>query len=57
MGISVVVSVAENHDVCDYANFSDCDSPMSLVNLTLDWIKKEWVDEIDFVVWTGDSAR
>ncbi|WVR08267.1 hypothetical protein IAU60_005314 [Kwoniella sp. DSM 27419] len=36
---------------------SKCDSPMSLVNLTFDWLKKEWADEVDFVVWTGDNAR
>lgn len=36
---------------------SDCDSPMSLVNMTFDWLKKEWADEVDFVVWTGDNAR
>ncbi|WVF68665.1 hypothetical protein IAT40_003436 [Kwoniella sp. CBS 6097] len=36
---------------------SKCDSPMSLVNLTFDWLKKEWADEIDFIVWTGDNAR
>ncbi|KAL7424914.1 Endopolyphosphatase [Cryptotrichosporon argae] len=36
---------------------SDCDSPMSLVNHTFDWLKKEWADEVDFVVWTGDNAR
>jgi hypothetical protein len=35
----------------------DCDSPMSLVNMTFDWIKKEWADEVDFVIWTGDNAR
>ncbi|ORX37963.1 Metallo-dependent phosphatase-like protein [Kockovaella imperatae] len=36
---------------------SDCDSPMSLVNMTIDWLAKEWAHEIDFIVWTGDSAR
>ncbi|ORY34959.1 Metallo-dependent phosphatase-like protein [Naematelia encephala] len=36
---------------------SDCDSPISLVNATFDWLKKEWADEVDFVVWTGDNAR
>nr|XP_018260508.1 uncharacterized protein I303_07429 [Kwoniella dejecticola CBS 10117]OBR82666.1 hypothetical protein I303_07429 [Kwoniella dejecticola CBS 10117] len=36
---------------------SKCDSPMSLVNVTFDWLKKEWRDEIDFIVWTGDNAR
>ena len=35
----------------------DCDAPMSLVNMTFDWLKKEWADEVDFVVWTGDNAR
>ena len=36
---------------------SDCDSPMALVNYTFDWLKKEWADEVDFVIWTGDNAR
>lgn len=30
---------------------------MSLVNMTFDWLKKEWADEVDFVIWTGDNAR
>lgn len=30
---------------------------MSLIDLTFEWLKKEWAGEIDFVVWTGDSAR
>lgn len=30
---------------------------MSLVNLTFEYLKKEWADEVDFVVWTGDNAR
>ena len=30
---------------------------MSLVNVTFNWLKKEWADEVDFVVWTGDNAR
>ncbi|KAI0650721.1 Metallo-dependent phosphatase-like protein [Trametes meyenii] len=37
--------------------FSDCDAPFSLTNYTLDFLDKEWADEIDFVIWTGDSAR
>ncbi|KAI9063209.1 hypothetical protein FKP32DRAFT_733993 [Trametes sanguinea] len=37
--------------------FSDCDSPFSLTNYTLDFLDREWADEIDFVIWTGDSAR
>jgi endopolyphosphatase len=40
-----------------YLTSSDCDSPMSLVNMTFDWIKKEWAEEVDFVIWTGDNAR
>lgn len=39
------------------AETSDCDSPLSLVNATLAWVKEHLKDEIDFVVWTGDSAR
>ncbi|KAI0535947.1 Metallo-dependent phosphatase-like protein [Xylaria digitata] len=39
------------------AETSDCDSPLSLVNVTLAWVKEHLRDEIDFVVWTGDSAR
>ncbi|KAF2448046.1 Endopolyphosphatase [Karstenula rhodostoma CBS 690.94] len=39
------------------AETSACDSPVSLVNATLDWIKHHVADDIDFVVWTGDSAR
>lgn len=36
---------------------TDCDSPFSLVNATFDWIEANLKDTIDFVVWTGDSAR
>ncbi|KAK5629941.1 hypothetical protein RRF57_005656 [Xylaria bambusicola] len=39
------------------AETSDCDSPLSLVDATLAWVKEHLRDEIDFVVWTGDSAR
>ncbi|KAI1329642.1 Metallo-dependent phosphatase-like protein [Xylariaceae sp. FL0255] len=39
------------------AETSDCDSPLSLVNATLAWVKENLRDEIDFVIWTGDSAR
>ncbi|OSX60399.1 hypothetical protein POSPLADRAFT_1066706 [Postia placenta MAD-698-R-SB12] len=37
--------------------YSDCDSPFTLTNLTLNFLDKEWTSEIDFVIWTGDSAR
>ncbi|KAJ9150617.1 Endopolyphosphatase [Coniochaeta hoffmannii] len=39
------------------AETSDCDSPLSLINATFDWISANLKDEIDFVIWTGDSAR
>ncbi|KAF2460830.1 hypothetical protein BDY21DRAFT_333548 [Lineolata rhizophorae] len=39
------------------AETSACDSPLSLVNATFDWLFEHIRDEIDFVVWTGDSAR
>ncbi|KAI0003083.1 endopolyphosphatase [Russula compacta] len=37
--------------------FSNCDSPLQLTNLTLDFLDKHWASEIDFVVWTGDNVR
>ncbi|KAG6821271.1 hypothetical protein H0H93_002381 [Arthromyces matolae] len=37
--------------------FSECDSPFSLTNHTLDYLDKNWASEIDFVIWTGDNAR
>ncbi|KAK4459087.1 Metallo-dependent phosphatase-like protein [Cladorrhinum samala] len=39
------------------AETSDCDSPFALVNATFDWIEANLKDKIDFIVWTGDSAR
>ena len=36
---------------------TNCDSPRSLVNATFAWIKENLRDSIDFVIWTGDSAR
>ncbi|PWW74246.1 Endopolyphosphatase [Tuber magnatum] len=39
------------------AEASGCDTPFSLVNETFAWIKENLRDEIDFVIWTGDSAR
>ena len=39
------------------AEVTDCDAPISLVNATFRWIEENLKDEIDFVVWTGDSAR
>ncbi|RMZ91338.1 hypothetical protein DV736_g1429, partial [Chaetothyriales sp. CBS 134916] len=39
------------------AETTRCDSPFTLVNATFDWVEKHIKDGIDFVVWTGDSAR
>ncbi|PTB78057.1 Endopolyphosphatase [Trichoderma longibrachiatum ATCC 18648] len=39
------------------AEKTDCDTPFSLVNATFAWIKENVKDDIDFVIWTGDSAR
>ncbi|TVY44486.1 Endopolyphosphatase [Lachnellula subtilissima] len=39
------------------AESSDCDSPFTLVNATFEWIEKNIRDTVDFVIWTGDSAR
>ncbi|PSN72989.1 Endopolyphosphatase [Corynespora cassiicola Philippines] len=39
------------------AETSGCDSPYSLVNETFKWIDEHIKDKVDFVVWTGDSAR
>ncbi|CCX12225.1 Metallo-dependent phosphatase-like protein [Pyronema domesticum] len=36
---------------------SNCDTPISLVNETFKWIEENLRDHIDFVIWTGDSAR
>lgn len=39
------------------AEVSDCDTPFALINATFDWIKANIKDDIDFVIWTGDTAR
>ncbi|TVY50126.1 Endopolyphosphatase [Lachnellula occidentalis] len=39
------------------AESSDCDTPFGLVNATFEWIEKNIRDTVDFVIWTGDSAR
>ncbi|KHN95357.1 Endopolyphosphatase [Metarhizium album ARSEF 1941] len=39
------------------AEKTDCDSPFSLVDATLQWIQENIKNDIDFVIWTGDSAR
>ncbi|KAG6050883.1 hypothetical protein E4U39_002831 [Claviceps sp. Clav50 group G5] len=39
------------------AEKTDCDSPFALVDATLKWVEDNIKDTIDFVVWTGDTAR
>ncbi|PYH39856.1 endopolyphosphatase [Aspergillus neoniger CBS 115656] len=39
------------------AEETECDSPIALVNETFRWIENNLKDKIDFVIWTGDSAR
>jgi len=39
------------------AETTNCDSPISLVNATFKWIDENLKDKIDFIIWTGDSAR
>ena len=39
------------------AETTDCDSPIDLVNATFKWINGNLKDTVDFVIWTGDSAR
>ncbi|RDA90043.1 hypothetical protein CP533_4924, partial [Ophiocordyceps camponoti-saundersi (nom. inval.)] len=39
------------------AEKTSCDSPWALINATFDWIARNVKDQVDFVVWTGDSAR
>lgn len=39
------------------APVTSCDTPFSLVNATFKWIEENLKDSIDFVIWTGDSAR
>ncbi|KAF9646747.1 hypothetical protein BDM02DRAFT_3156429 [Thelephora ganbajun] len=37
--------------------YKDCDSPLTLTDYTLDYLEQHWAEHIDFVIWTGDSAR
>lgn len=48
----------QNHTASRYGDaLSGCDSPIELMQSTLDWIKDNLLDKIDFVVWTGDNVR
>ncbi|KAF8529018.1 hypothetical protein BU17DRAFT_73241 [Hysterangium stoloniferum] len=35
--------------------YSTCDAPLRFVNLTLDWLDREWADEVDFVICEHDD--
>ncbi|KAI9041913.1 endopolyphosphatase [Aspergillus affinis] len=39
------------------AQGTECDSPLTLINQTFRWIDQNLKDQVDFVIWTGDSAR
>lgn len=39
------------------AETTECDSPWTLADATLDWVAEHVRDTVDFVIWTGDSAR
>ncbi|CAA9958568.1 Endopolyphosphatase [Pyrenophora teres f. maculata] len=39
------------------AETTGCDSPFALINQTFKWINDNLKNEIDFIIWTGDSAR
>jgi endopolyphosphatase len=39
------------------AETTACDTPIALINATFQWINDNLKDELDFVIWTGDSAR
>lgn len=38
-------------------SMSGCDSPMLLYTDTLQWVRENLKDKIDFVIWTGDNIR
>ncbi|KAL4942338.1 hypothetical protein BDV06DRAFT_192399 [Aspergillus oleicola] len=39
------------------AEGTECDSPQALIDETFRWIEKNLKGKIDFVLWSGDSAR
>lgn len=36
---------------------SDCDSPVSLVDASFGFMKTQFANEVDFIIYTGDTAR
>lgn len=59
VGTSVDIACHRGKGASGYfgAEGTDCDAPLSLANETLRWVEENLKDTIDFVVWTGDSAR
>ncbi|RAH87564.1 endopolyphosphatase [Aspergillus japonicus CBS 114.51] len=39
------------------AEGTECDSPITLINETFRWIEQNLKGKVDFIIWTGDSAR
>lgn len=56
MGISNIVRRQSTKEDRRSDVVRDCDSPMSLVNNTFEWLKKEWADEVDFVVCESEAV-
>jgi hypothetical protein len=50
---------SEHKDLCGVMGVPGIrmDAPSILLEHTLDWVKREWRDKLDFVVWTGDNSR
>ena len=58
-GSSIDEDCHRDHGSSGYfgADGTDCDAPMTLIDATLRWIERNLKGDIDFVLWTGDSAR
>ncbi|CAG8555027.1 6152_t:CDS:2, partial [Dentiscutata heterogama] len=39
------------------SSVTKCDTPMSLLNATFNWLENNWKDKLDFIIWTGDNSR
>lgn len=56
---SKIKGLVDNEDISHrYGDsLSGCDSPMDLYESTLQWVRENLKDHIDFVIWTGDNIR
>lgn len=54
-----VASITDEEDISHKFgdSLSGCDSPIDLYTSTLQWIRENLKDHIDFVIWTGDNIR